>query len=111
MELIEELKELRDLLNKANAEFKNRGRNYAEAYKNYRILVAQKLLQLKAEGMPVTIAYDIARGDEIVASAKAQEIIAESLYESCKEAINSYKLQIKILEGQIRGEWNNGNRL
>lgn len=101
----EEIQEYKELLNKAITELKTRGRNYAEAYKNYRILVAQELLRLRAEGMPVTIAYDIARGRQEIAEAKENEIITESLYESCKEAINSYKLQIKILENQLDREW------
>lgn len=101
----EEIQEYKELLNKAITELKTRGRNYAEAYKKYRILVAQELLRLRAEGMPVTIAYDIARGKQEIAEAKENEIITESLYESCKEAINSYKLQIKILENQLDREW------
>lgn len=36
----EEIQEYKELLNKAITELKTRGRNYAEAYKNYRILVA-----------------------------------------------------------------------
>lgn len=107
MELYEQLQTLNDYLTTELSEYKIRGKEYAKAYKNYRIKVAQKLLQLKAEGMPVTIAYDIARGDEEVATAKEQEIITECLYKSCQEAINTYKLQIKILQEQINKEYNN----
>ena len=105
MEELEKMNELNTLLTSALKEFKTRGRDYARAYKNYRIKVAQKLLQLKAEGMPVTIAYDIARGDEEVAKAKEQEIITETLYKSCQEAINTYKLQIKILQENINKDY------
>ncbi len=107
MDLIERMKELTDLLNAALSEFKNRGMAYAKAYANYRKMLAQELLKLKAEGMPVTIAYDIARGKEEIANAKEQEIITECLYKSCQEAINSYKLQIKILQEQINKEYSN----
>ena len=105
MELLIEMNKLRELLKAANGEFKSRGMAYAKAYSNYRKLLAQELLKLKAEGMPVTIAYDIARGIEEVANAKEQEIITECLYKSCQEAINSYKLQIKILKEQIDQEY------
>lgn len=107
MDLLEEMNRLKTLLNTALAEFKNRGTTYAKTYANYRKLLAQELLKLKAEGMPVTIAYDIARGKEEIANAKEQEIIAETLYKSCQEAINSYKLQMKILQEQIDKEYNN----
>lgn len=103
------MKTLIELLNSALAEFKKRGQDYAKAYKNYRMLLSQELLKLKAEGMPVTIAYDIARGIEHVANAKEQEIITECLYKSCQEAINTYKLQIKILQEQINKELEGGN--
>ena len=104
MDLLLQMKQLNDLLTSALKEFKKRGQDYAKAYSNYRKLVAQELLRLKAEGMPVTIAYDIARGKEEVAQAKEQEIITECLYKSCQEAINTYKLQIKILQEQINKE-------
>lgn len=105
MDLYEEMKTLNGLLTSALKEYKSRGKEYAKAYKNYRIKVAQELLKLKAEGMPVTIAYDIARGKEEIANAKEQEIITECLYKSCQEAINTYKLQIKILQEQINKEY------
>lgn len=107
MDLLQELWRVNDLLTKALEQYKSRGLEYAKAYATYRKLVAQELLKLKAEGMPVTIAYDIARGKEEVASAKEQEIIAECMYKSCQEAINTFKLQIKILQEQINKEWEN----
>lgn len=60
--------------------------------------------------MPATLAYDVARGKEEIAKAKELEIITESLYESNKEAINAYKLQIKILENQFQREWGNARK-
>ena len=107
MDLLQELWKTNDLLTKALEQYKTRGQEYAKCYKDYRIKVAQELLQLKADGMPVTIAYDIARGKEEVANAKEKEIIAECMYKSCQEAINTYKLQIKILQEQINKEWSN----
>lgn len=108
MEELQKIEELNKLLTSALSEYKKRGQDYAKAYKNYRLKVAQKLLQLKAEGMPVTISYDIARGDEEVAKAKEQEIITECLYKSCQEAVNVFKLQIKILQAQINNDYGNG---
>lgn len=109
MDLLQELWKINELLTKALEQFKDRGKEYAKCYRDYRVKVAQELLRLKAEGMPVTIAYDIARGNEEVATAKEKEIIAETLYKSCQEAINTYKLQIKILQEQINKEWSNPN--
>lgn len=109
MEELKKLEELNNLLTSALSEYKKRGQDYAKAYRDYRVKVAQKLLELKAEGMPVTISYDIARGDEEVAKAKEQEIITECLYKSCQEAVNVYKLKIKILQSQIDNDYGNGS--
>ena len=108
MDLLIEMNKLKELLNAALSEYKTRGKAYATAYANYRKLLAQELLKLKAEGMPVTIAYDIARGTEHIANAKEQEIITECLYKSCQEAINAYKIEMKILQEQIENELSEG---
>lgn len=105
MEEIQKMQELNTYLTTALTEYKKRGTDYAKAYKNYRVLLSQELLKLKAEGMPVTIAYDIARGTEQVANSKEQEIITECLYKSCQEAIQTYKLQIKILQENINKDY------
>lgn len=108
MDLLEEMWKINGLLTKALEQYKERGREYAKAYRDYRVMLAKELLRLKADGMPVTIAYDIARGKPEIADAKEKEIIQESLYDSCKEAINTYKLQIKILQEQINKEYQGG---
>lgn len=105
MDILQELNNKKNLLDKALSEYKGRGVEYANAFKNYRVAVAKELLRLRDDGMPVTIAYDIARGNEEVAELKRQEIITESLYKSCQEAINSYKLQMKILQEQYNKEY------
>lgn len=108
MDLLNELWKINELLTKALEQYKQRGREYAQAYRNYRVLLAKELLKLKNDGMPATLAADVARGKEEIAEAKEQEIITESLYKSCQEAINVYKMQMKILQEQIDKEYANG---
>lgn len=81
------------------------GREYAEAYRTYRILLAKELLRLKQEGMPVTIAYDIARGQEVVANAKFDELNTEAIYRSNLEGIQAIKTQLRVLENQYDKEY------
>lgn len=83
------------------------GKKYAEAYRTYRILLSKELLRLKNDGMPVTIAYDIARGNEGVANAKFDELATEAIYRANLESIQTIKLQIKILQNQYDKEWGN----
>lgn len=105
MDLLQELWRINDLLSKALEQFKQRAKDYAKAQRDYRVLLRQEILRLRAEGLPVTIIGDLARGQEEVAKAKEQEIINEGLYKSCQEAINAYKLQIRLIQEQINKEW------
>lgn len=104
------LNELQTKLNELDASIKSlrkTGQEYAEAYTNYRIKLAAKLVELKSGGMPVTIAYDVARGEQSTAKAKYNEIVKYAIYQANQEAIQSLKLQIRIIEGQIQREWGN----
>ncbi len=109
MDLYNELEIKQKQLDYSLKELPKLGQKYAEAYTNYRMELAKELLRLKSEGMPVTIAYDIARGDSNVAKYKFEEIANESLYLACKEAINVKKLEIKIIQEQINKDWSNTN--
>ena len=105
MDLFQELWKINDLLKKALEQYKTRGSEYAKAQRDYRVMLRQTILKLRADGTPTTILSDLARGDDDVAAAKEQEIIAKTLLESCQEAINVYKIQLKLLQEQINKEW------
>ena len=85
------------------------GGKYAESYSNYRIALAKELVRLKDDGMPVTIAYDIARGKPEIAKLKFAEIRDEAIYKANMESINATKLHIKILDEQLKREWGQSN--
>lgn len=105
MDLFSELEQRIKELNISIKSLRKTGGDYAEAYKEYRIKLATKLVELKNNGMPVTIAYDVARGDNEIAKAKYNEIVKEAIYKANQEAINSNKLQIRIIENQIQREY------
>ena len=107
MDLLQELWKINDLLTKALEQFKERGREYAKAQRDYRVLLRKTILELRADGTPTTILSELARGDDDVAAAKEQEIITKTLLESCQEAINVYKIQLKLLQEQINKEYQN----
>jgi hypothetical protein len=107
MDLLNELEYKRKQLEYSVVELKNTGKKYASAYTEYRKELAKELLRLKSDGMPVTIAYDIARGNELVAKLKFDEISSEALYKANLESINVLKLEIKIIQEQINKEFSN----
>ena len=101
---------LQDKLNKLEVTLKNirrTSKDYAEAYTNYRIELAKELVRLKDSGMAVTLAYDVARGKKEIAKLKYDEICNEAIYKANLEAINSIKLEIRIIQNQIDKEYGN----
>jgi len=101
----DEIQENMIMLEKAVSEMKSRSKNKAEAEHNYRVALSKRLTELRAEGQPVTHLADIAKGEKNIASLRLTRDIAEGLYDSSKEAINMYKLKLKILEEQFAREW------
>ena len=105
-ELTNELQENMNYLNLALKELKKRGRTKAESEHDYKVKQAQKIYVLREEGHPVTIISDLVKGSPEIAELRKQRDLAKSLYESCLQAIYSYKIKIGIVERQIQREYN-----
>lgn len=103
MDLMQNIQEKVHLLDKAVTQFGKRGQAYAEAHRKYRIQYAAEILKLKQEGLPATLIKEVAKGN--IADVGFELDAADAVYQSAKEAINAYKLQIKVLEEQIQREW------
>ena len=107
MDLTNELNNLIKKLDVSVKSLRNTGSDYAKAYTDYRVALAKELMILKEEGYAITLAGDIARGKPEIARLKFKEISTEAIYKANQEAINSTKLQIKIIQNQIDKEWTN----
>ena len=107
MDLTNELNNLIKKLDISVKSLRNTGSDYAKAYTDYRVALAKELMILKEEGYAITLAGDIARGKPEIARLKFKEISSEAIYKANQEAINSTKLQIKIIQEQINKEWSN----
>lgn len=84
------------------------GMKLAEAEKNYKICLRQEALKLRSEkNMPVTLINQIIYGVPDVAQKRFERDVAETMYQTTQERINTLKLQIRILESQIQREWGN----
>ena len=87
------------------------GEAYAKAYTEYRVALATELIKLKDEGYAITLAGDIARGKPSIAKLKFNEITTEAVYKGNLEAIQSIKLQLRLLENQVSREYGNTGNL
>lgn len=84
------------------------GTEYAEAEKEYKITLRQEALKLRAEkGMPVTLIQQVVYGVPEVADKRFARDVKEAVYKANQEAINTLKLQIRIIESQLQREWSN----
>ena len=104
-DLIQEIGAKSALLDVAIKQLGIRGKAYAQAEHDYRVAMRKKILDERAKGTPVTIISDLCRGDPEVAKLRLERDIALTVYESAQEAINGFKLQIRILDSQVEREW------
>lgn len=105
VDLINEISAKTAMLDKAVTQLGIRGRTFAQAEHDYRVALSKRILEHRAEGMPVTIISDVCRGEPEIAKLRLERDIAETVYKSALEAIQSYKLQIRILDAQVEREW------
>lgn len=111
MELYNDLQRLQKDLNVSIRKLRETGAEYAEAEREYKITLRQEALKLRAEkGMPVTLIQQVVYGVPEVADKRFKRDVKEAIYQANQEAINSIKLQIRVVEGQLNREWNNAGK-
>ena len=67
------------------------------------------ILDERRKGTAVTLTSDLCRGREDIAELKRLRDCSEAIYRASQEAINVYKLRIRMLDAQIARVWNSGN--
>lgn len=104
-DLVNEIMDKSRMLDVAISELKRRGQKYAEAERDYRVALAKQMLLERDNSMPVSIISDICKGKSEIATLRFNRDCAEVLYKSAMEAINSMKLQIRLMDSQLDREW------
>lgn len=107
MDLQIELQKQVELLQKSLEKLKETGRTYAESERDYKVLLRQEVLKLRDEGQAIGVITLICYGIPSVAEARFKRDCAESIYKANQEAINTYKLKIRLIESQIGREYIN----
>lgn len=109
MDLLNELQQKIRELEASIKMLRRTGTAYAEAERDYKILLRQECLKLRSEGMAIGMIDKTCYGIPEVAAARFQRDVAETVYKANQEAINSTKLQLRLLESQIQREWGQAN--
>ena len=105
MELYQELQQKTVQLDYSVKQLRQNGEAYAKAERDYKVLLRQECLKLRDEGMAVGMIDKTCYGIPSVAEARFRRDVAEAVYKANQEAINSIKLQMRLLESQINREW------
>lgn len=105
MDLLQELQIKTQELDKSVKQLRFSGTEYAEAERAYKVCLRQECLKLRDEGMAIGMIDKTCYGIPVVAEKRFTRDVAEAVYKANQEAINSIKLQIRIIEGQLNREY------
>ena len=81
------------------------GGEWAKAERDYKILLRQECLKSRDDGMAVGMIEKTCYGIPSVADARFKRDMADVVYKANLEAINSIKLQMRLIEAQLQREW------
>ena len=110
MDLYNELIQKTKQLEISIKELRNSGTSYAQAERDYKVLLRQECLKLRDEGMAIGMIDKTCYGIPSVAEARFKRDVAEAVYKANLESINSLKLQMRLIENQIGREWGNATK-
>ena len=109
MDLVNQVFRLKDELTTSIRKLKDNGVKLAEAERDYKIKLCETVLRLKDEGQTSTNINFMIYGVKEVAELRFNRAVAQTIYDTNQEFINSTKLQLRLLEAQISREWGNGS--
>ena len=92
-------------LDKSIYQLRISGTEYAAAERDYKVLLRQECLKLRDGGMAIGMIDKTAYGISSVAEARFKRDVCECVYKANLEAINSLKLQLRLIDAQINREW------
>lgn len=104
-DLMEELQSKLSQLDVCVKRLRTSGTEFATAERDYKVLLRTECLRLRDDGMAIGMIDKTCYGIPKVADARFKRDVAETVYKANMEAINSIKLQIRLLDAQIQREW------
>lgn len=105
IDLWSEIEQKRRELNVCIKELRRSGTAYAEAERAYKVQLRETCLKLRAQDMAIGMIQLTCYGVPEVAELRFKRDVAEAVYVANKEAINSCKLQLRLVEAQLNREW------
>lgn len=107
MDLYNELNAKLDQLSASLKKLRQTGSEYAKTERDYKILLRQEVLKLRNEGEAIGVIQLTCYGIPSVAEARFKRDVSEAIYKANQEAINTLKLEIRLIESQLEREYTN----
>lgn len=107
IDLYNDLQAKLDQLSASLKKLRQTGSEYAKTERDYKILLRQEVLKLRNEGEAIGVIQLTCYGIPSVAEARFKRDVAEAIYKANQEAINTLKLEIRLIESQLQREYTN----
>ena len=104
-DLVQELQQKVQQLEYSVKQLRTSATEYAKAERDYKIRLRQECLLLRDSGMAIGLIDKTCYGIPEVAELRFKRTVAEGVYKANLEAIQSIKLQIRLLDNQLSREW------
>jgi hypothetical protein len=100
MDITTEIYEVSQRLAKASTSLYKLGREKAETERVYRTRLAQEILILRADGMPVAMIADVARGN--IGDIMFERDAADAMFRAALESLGALQSQLSALQSILR---------
>lgn len=105
MDLLNEINMKQEQLSASLKKLRQTGSEYAKAERDYKVLLRQEVLKLRNDGEAIGVIQLTCYGIPSVAEARFKRDVSEAIYRANQEAINTLKLEIRLIESQLEREW------
>jgi hypothetical protein len=105
MDLVNELFTKTKMLTPAIKRLAEEGERFASCERNYKIALRQEALRLREGEMAIGMIDKVIYGIPEIANLRFERDVAESLYKTALEYLNTLKLEIRVLQSQLDKEW------
>ena len=105
------VQECMSLLDRALAESKKRGREYADAEDEYYEAKEDESFALLNAGHANTFIQTVIKGRPNVVEAMRKYHVKEVEYKNAQDAIQGFKLKLRVLEAELEREWEQEKRM
>lgn len=100
-EIMDQIKEAKNELSTLNSKLFNAGREKEYTERAYRVALAKKLLELRAQKCTTAIINDIARGDSKISELRLKRGLAENKFNVIKDVLQNKRMELDCLRSLL----------